>query len=1310
MTGLEIILAFIISLAANGVSSAYAGLNQAKLKEALEDKEAFSKALASGRTLRDEVRIACNRLAQDRDLLGVGTKEEPLLQLLATDDFQAILTEWLMAGGIEEGDSVKHRLIQVMEQALVAGGASPEQIKFLQTEYFQAIERSVFSSDILAHWRHQLSMDYLRQQVAFLRTKAEEAAGIYSPEKRKAALDQYCEKALKSWDIIDLSNLPEGDVHMATQKLLLRQLYMPLRITIEADGSGADDASLKGLEEQRQTTRRMEAGRLVSDERASLPSTRPSSPVGERLGVSKRLVVLGDPGGGKTTMLRWMATAYLLRHRKDPAFGELPDTGTLPDRNWIPVLIRCRDLGEADLCRCFTDFLAQHLHKTELLPDEAEIMRAVVLESVAKGEALLLVDGLDEITNPRVRVMFCQELERCTARYPDTPVVVTSRIVGYRDMPYRMASGFEHGIIAELSRGDKELFAQRWVEVTEQHQPPEGKQKRVQDLIDALHSSDRIERLTGNPMLLTTLALVKRKVGKLPSKRTKLYAEAVSVLLNWNPRHYQTIEEDEAVPQLEYLAYEMCRRGVQSLTEDEVLELLERVRAEYPNIRAIRSQEPRAFLQLLEARSSILVRCGGLWLRGEAQEKPVWEFRQLTFQEYMAARALHDGRYPARDKSRTLADQVAVLAGLLDQPLGTGKEPQELVVSESWREALRLVVVDCKDDDVDDVLLALATPMPGENAAKTKRARTVLAAQSLADEPNVSEAVARVIIESLVEQTGPDDGDGYFRTSLDKAALELGMSLWAPLLRTCFINGFRSGESAKRRQPGGLWGMVEVSRASRDERDLEAWFSSLPKRIRSVDEIEAIAAALATTVVAFRGQAKLIPGLIEGLLDMLFLSPPSSLAAAWALRWLSDPMVEGDASPVWQPTGNDVQILIEALKHVGSKEIDSLRYLAYCLGTSEDPRAVEPLIRQLEDNDAGVRVSAAEALGELGEKQAVEPLIRLLQDDNASVRMAVARALGELGEKQAVEPLIRQLEDNDASVRGTVAEALGELGEKRAVEPLIRQLEDNDASVRVSVAEALGELGERQAVEPLIRRLQDNDVGVRGTVAEALGELGEKQAVESLIRLLEDNHAGVRGVVAGALGKLGEKQAVEPLIRQLQDDNASVRMTVAGALGRLGEKQAVEPLIRQLQDNDAGVRGSVAEALGNLGDKQAIESLVPGLEDTDPGVCCAAADALAQLNDTRGPAALRRFLQDSLSAKRVAAIEKLAKRRDEIDQRLLSRDLDADAPWFDPQEPIRETLVAKASHRLGISEEEIRTRYASIEADLGLKLGWATTE
>src|SRR5690606_16122167 len=127
----------------------------------------------------------------------------------------------------------------------------------------------------------------------------------------------------------------------------------------------------------------------------------------------------------------------------------------------------------------------------------------------------------------------------------------------------------------------------RWISVTESTRSPEDRAERERELIAALQASSRISQLASNPMLLTTLALVKRKVGKLPSRRTKLYEEAVGVLLNWNPTVYDPIDEREAIPQLGYVAYEMCRRGIQRIAEPDLLELLDRVRAEYCNVRAL---------------------------------------------------------------------------------------------------------------------------------------------------------------------------------------------------------------------------------------------------------------------------------------------------------------------------------------------------------------------------------------------------------------------------------------------------------------------------------------------------------------------------------------------------------------------------------------------------------------------------------------------------------------------------------------------------------------------------------------------------
>ena len=257
-----------------------------------------------------------------------------------------------------------------------------------------------------------------------------------------------------------------------------------------------------------------------------------------------------------------------------------------------------------------------------------------------RGELLILVDGLDEITDPQLRSQFCGWIETIAERFP-SPLVVTSRIVGYREMRRRLRGGFEHATLADLTPGDKDEFVRRWCDVTISE--PSRRQAEIEKLAEAIHgrNSDRIERLTGNPMLLTTLALVQRKVGKLPSKRHKLYWEAVGVLLNWRSDVDDPIDGDEALPQLQYIAYAMCDRGVQRLPRPELLVVLEGVRRDYPHIRPVHQQTPEAFVAQLERRTGLLVESGHEQYNGHPV--PIYEFRHLTFQEYLARSRLWRG-------------------------------------------------------------------------------------------------------------------------------------------------------------------------------------------------------------------------------------------------------------------------------------------------------------------------------------------------------------------------------------------------------------------------------------------------------------------------------------------------------------------------------------------------------------------------------------------------------------------------------------------------------------------------------------------
>jgi hypothetical protein len=196
------ILSYLISLAANLRTDAIFARREKRLKAQLGAADKLREAFASARPIREEIRLACAELITNRSQLRLAPKEESLCGLLADEGFQADVTEWLMAGGIEEGAAVKARLVDRMQAALARAGATPEQIAFLKSEYFESLDKAIFASPVLANWRHQLSLNYLREQAAALRQRADEAAGKYSAEKQKAALDRYVECSLAAWDIM----------------------------------------------------------------------------------------------------------------------------------------------------------------------------------------------------------------------------------------------------------------------------------------------------------------------------------------------------------------------------------------------------------------------------------------------------------------------------------------------------------------------------------------------------------------------------------------------------------------------------------------------------------------------------------------------------------------------------------------------------------------------------------------------------------------------------------------------------------------------------------------------------------------------------------------------------------------------------------------------------------------------------------------------------------------------------------------------------------------------------------------------------
>jgi hypothetical protein len=153
--------------------------------------------------------------------------------------------------------------------------------------------------------------------------------------------------------------------------------------------------------------------------------------------------------------------------------------------------------------------------------------------------------------------------------------------------------------------------------------------------------------------------------------------------------------------------------------------------------------------------------------------------------------------------------------------------------------------------------------------------------------------------------------------------------------------------------------------------------------------------------------------------------------------------------------------------------------------------AVVAVLRDgLADPDACVRRVSARLLGRGRTQAGTDALLEALRSGDASRREAAILGIASTDDARAVAPLVAMLDDGDAEVRGGAAWALGHLEKKEATPALTRVLRDREPRVRRSAARALGRLEDSAAVPALAQLLgSDPDPGVRRAAAWALGKI-----------------------------------------------------------------------------------------------------------------------------------------------------------------------------------------------------------------------------
>ena len=366
----------------------------------------------------------------------------------------------------------------------------------LGKKYVKAVQEIISKSPELRQVRDSRS----------LQQSSEDLRHLVGP-KPGLDLEGYRKYLDEAYGILKLGSL---DPDWSKYVLRLQKVYVPQTVKEALPQREITRDYLKKLrQEERLDQNTEEELKLVEEEYIRAP-TRPVMEVVDDIRC-RLLVILGDPGLGKSTLLQFLALRWA-----EKQFGPLP------------FLIELRRyVGDVNAPKSFLEFF-------ESGSWTGWRFSQVDLDHLLRQEAsVLMFDGLDEIFEPKRRASVVNEIIRFSQEYPRARIIVTTRIVGYHPgskhpEAFRNAS-FRQVTLQDFSPGEIGEFRKRWYNAAFPKNAEE-RDRYESRLSKAIAESNAVRELAANPLLLTMMAILSRKQD-LPRERSRLYEECSDLLL-----------------------------------------------------------------------------------------------------------------------------------------------------------------------------------------------------------------------------------------------------------------------------------------------------------------------------------------------------------------------------------------------------------------------------------------------------------------------------------------------------------------------------------------------------------------------------------------------------------------------------------------------------------------------------------------------------------------------------------------------------------------------------------------------------------
>ena len=958
-----------------------------------------------------------------------------------------------------------------------------------------------------------------------------------------------------------------------------------------------------------------ERARFLEQERLFEPREETGISLDELWRRDRNWVLLGDPGSGKTTVLKHLALKSAQAFLAGNA-AQLPIPVTLrffahawdQHPEWPPeqaILAYLEDSGLSELG------FGQ--------PDDRSALLKEFWSVLQNRQALLLLDGLDEQRDAVMKEKTRRDVEALLSGFPGNHCLVSSRIIGYDAAPL----GLEFQVATLEPFGEEQMaqFFRNWLYAVEKGEDivvDEATRKRAErkayELIEQVRNNPGVKQLATNPLLCTIIGLIHRQGGTLPQQRAELYKLCVDTFIfNW----------------------EMHKRRAgltqDNLNKDETQAVLEEIALHFQERcdenRAARTQLARLVSQFLVREQGItdadaqrraehllaLIRevAGLLIDRGEEE----YGFFHLTFQEYLAARAVTRKR---RDIDRYLN------AHLFDP---------------RWREVILLAAAHqgLKDEESGSEFIEAILRHRHQHEEEMQYAFRI-AFQCLREARVEFETSDRLFGQWIDLYLNRHHLQGLLQKLIERSGLKLR---YQPTTLQPLLQALKDEERIVRKAAASALGDLKdpasvppLLDTLKDEEWEVRWVAtealgkiqdpaSIQPLLQALKDEESIVRWTAVEALARFHEPASVPHLVQALKDE---DDEVRWAAVGALSEFDDSLTlphllgclhghdtrsrEAAATVLVLAESNHPQAipaLLEALRDVAP---EVRREAAEALGFFEKHLILPDLNKLLRDQLPLTRRAAVRVLGKFNDPTVLPSLRVALSDKDFRVREAAVEALGGIEDSSVLFPLLDALRDEEAFVRWAAASELGSFKDPAAILALRQALEDKVPRVRLAASKALWTIKDPASLPTLFQLLQEEDPEIRQSVARTLATFKDPLALSPLLKTLNDSDPKVREESARALGNLRDVTALPHLLVTLKDENDDVRLAGVWALRDMKNPASVPSLLQALEDEDWRVRRVAALSLGSIKDPSALPTLLQALKDEDLDLCQAAAEAI----------------------------------------------------------------------------------------------------